>query len=131
MTGDEVVLDASVVVQILTEPRPSDMRTRLRGLRLHAPHLVDAEVGSVLRRRVAAGAIEAGTAEVALRALGGTIHRRHDHRALAGRAWALRHNLSYYDALYVALAAALDVPLVTKDARLAGAPDLPCAVEVV
>ncbi len=50
---------------------------------------------------------------------------------LAERAWTLRHNLSFYDALYVALADRLDVPLLTGDARLARAPGLPCEIELV
>jgi len=59
-------------------------------------------------------------------------HAPHDHGgSLAAVAWALRDNLSFYDALYVALAAALDAPLITADARLASAPHLPCVTEVV
>ena len=46
-------------------------------------------------------------------------------------AWTLRDNLTYYDALYVALAARLGYPLLTADARLARAPGLPCAVELI
>jgi predicted nucleic acid-binding protein len=56
---------------------------------------------------------------------------RHSHRDLLGPIWALRNNLSPYDAAYVALATALDAPLVTTDARLVAAPNLTCAVELV
>jgi predicted nucleic acid-binding protein len=47
---------------------------------------------------------------------------RYSHASLAGRIWKLRHDLTAYDAAYVALAEALDSPLVTMDARLAQAP---------
>jgi predicted nucleic acid-binding protein len=45
--------------------------------------------------------------------------RRHSHRLLLDRVWALRNNLSAYDAFYVALAEVLDAPLITRDGRLA------------
>ena len=48
--------------------------------------------------------------------------QRVSHHLLAERAWELRENVSFYDALYVALAEALEAPLVTLDARLAGRP---------
>jgi predicted nucleic acid-binding protein len=57
--------------------------------------------------------------------------RRHVSRALWLRAWELRLNLSAYDALYVALAEQLQVPLLTADARLARAPGLRCCVELI
>jgi predicted nucleic acid-binding protein len=50
---------------------------------------------------------------------------------LAPTAWGLRHNFSYCDALYVALAARLRAPLLTADKRLANAPGLPCEVELI
>ena len=64
--------------------------------------------------------------------LPGQVDHRHQMTgALARAAWALRQNLSFYDALYVALAAALDAPLITADRRLSGAPALGCVVEHV
>lgn len=129
----EVVVDASVVVHALlpTPTGPAALWTRLRATRCLAPHLVDAEVGSVLRRGVARGTVHADVAESGLRALDDLIDERYPHGNLARTAWRLRHNLSYYDALYVALAARLGHPLLTADARLANAPDLPCAVELI
>jgi predicted nucleic acid-binding protein len=129
----EVVLDASVAVRALA---PVDdvgfaLQARLLGERCVAPHLVDAEVGHVLRKRVAAGDIEAPTAEAALMALNALVVERYPHGTLARAAWGLRHNFSYYDALYVALAARLRAPLLTADKRLASAPGLPCEVEVI
>ena len=57
--------------------------------------------------------------------------QRAPHRPLLRRCWELRHNLTSYDACYVALAEALDVPLLTADERLAGAPGLRCTVELL
>jgi predicted nucleic acid-binding protein len=129
----EVVLDASAAVRVLV---PTDdvgfaLQARLLGERCVAPHLIDAEVGHVLRRRVAAGAIEAPNAEAALVSLTALIVERYAHSGLARTAWGLRHNFSYYDALYAALAARLRAPLLTADKRLATAPGLPCEVEVI
>jgi predicted nucleic acid-binding protein len=53
------------------------------------------------------------------------------HGPLAPTGWSLRHDFSYYDALYVALAARLRAPLLTADERLANAPGLPCEVELI
>jgi predicted nucleic acid-binding protein len=128
-----IVLDASIAVRVLLSAGDQDevLRRRVRDASCHAPHLLDAEVGSVLRRRVAAGAIEPASGAAALHAVGSLVDERYPHTSFAGAAWALRHNLSYYDALYVALAARLGYPLLTADARLARAPGLPCAVELV
>jgi predicted nucleic acid-binding protein len=130
---NEVVVDASVAIAALTGVAPPDreLRSRLAGSVCHAPHLVDAEVGSVLRRRLATGDISATVAESALHAVLLLIDQRYPHGSLADGAWALRANLSYYDALYVALAARLQVPLLTLDARLSRSPQLPCAVELL
>lgn len=127
------MLDASVAVTALTavDDRGLALQDRVATSVCHAPHLVDAEVGSVLRRRVAAGAIEAVTARSALLTLESLVTWRYPHGPLALAAWELRSNLTFYDALYVALAARLGCPLLTADARLARAPGLPCGVEVI
>jgi predicted nucleic acid-binding protein len=126
----DVVVDASVAAAALMPGDPG-LLERLRGTRCHAPHLVDAEVGHVLRHAVAVGKMATRTAEAALYALQSVVSDRYPHGNLAVGAWRLRDNLSYYDALYVALAARLGYPLLTADARLARAPGLPCAVELV
>lgn len=135
MTVDRpsIVLDASVAVRALLSADDHDraVRERVHDAACHAPHLIDAEVGSVLRRRVAAGVIEEDSAAAALRALGSLVTDRYPHTSIAESAWSLRHNLTYYDALYVALAARLGYCLLTADARLARAPGLPCQVELV
>jgi predicted nucleic acid-binding protein len=89
---------------------------------LHAPHLLDVEVAQVLRRLEQAGPLSTERAEEALSDLRALRIVRYAHQPLLTRAWALRHNLSAYDALYVALAEGLEAPLVTTDRRLASAP---------
>ncbi len=130
----DCVLDASALVMALTA-RTSDadtLRARLAAMRTHAPHLVDAEIGNVLRRHEQAGRISRDEAHTALWATLALVEHRYPHTgALAEGAWALRSNVSFYDALYVALAAHLSVPLVTADTRLSRAPALPCRVELV
>ena len=129
-----IVLDASAVVDLLlltpvglrVAERVSD-----RGLSWHAPHLLGAEVAHVLRRKAQRGEITAGRAAAALDVYSAMRIDRHGHEALLRRAWAVREDLSAYDALYVALAESLRAPLITTDARLAGAPGHRAVVEVV
>jgi predicted nucleic acid-binding protein len=93
----EVVLDASVAVRALAPVDDAGfaLQARLLAERCVAPHLVDAEVGHVLRRRVAAGDIEASSAEAALMALNALVVERYPHGTLARAAWGLRDNFSY------------------------------------
>ncbi len=108
------------------------LRSRMSRIRTHAPHLIDAEVGNVLRRHERVDSLASDEAIDALRAAQVLIDHRYPHsRALSEAAWALRHNVTFYDALYVALAVALRVPLITADSRLGSAPGLPCDVELV
>ena len=130
----DAVVDASALVFALTTRSASAMTlsNRLGAIRCHAPHLVDAECGHALRGLVRRGELTAAQGHVALDAAAGLIDARFPHdRPLRDDAWALRHRLTFYDALYVALAARLDVPLVTADKRRANAPGLPCVVELV
>ena len=89
---------------------------------LHAPHLLDVEVAQVLRRLEHRTELTAARAEEALEDLRALRVVRHAHLPLLERVWELRSNLSAYDALYVALAEALDAPLATTDQRLQGSP---------
>lgn len=89
----------------------------------HAPHLIDAEVGNVLRRKAALGDLDPDFARTVLRLAPRLVDQRHGHRGrLAETAWSLRENLTFYHALYVALGSALGATLVTVDARLARSP---------
>ncbi len=120
------VIDASVVVSVLADAEhapwaEAQLSAGSADRSLWVPHLIDAEVGQALRREVAAGRLGEGRAEAVLSDLMRMPLRRIDHVGLIPRAWELRHNFSFYDGLYVALAEALDVSLVTLDRRLARA----------
>jgi predicted nucleic acid-binding protein len=128
------VLDASVLVEYLAGGEHAYEARRWifdDPGRLWAPYLIDAEVGHVLRRAVRVGELSANAAHEALELLTEIPLRRASHRALLGRAWALRANVSFYDGLYVALAERLDLPLLTLDERLAGAPGVRANIEVI
>lgn len=125
------VVDASALVDYLAGgPFVHEVDERMRhATTVWAPHLIDAEVGHALRAAVRRGELSPSEALVGLDDLATTRLERAPHSHLLRAAWDLRHNVSYYDALYVALAAALGAPLVTLDARLAAAPGLPAVVE--
>ena len=128
------VLDASVLVEFLTggeHAESAERRLMSSPGWLWAPYLVDAEVGHALRAEVRAGEISARAARAALGDLMEMRLQRVAHHLLAERAWELRQNVSFYDALYVALAEALEAPLLTLDSRLARAPGLRAEIEVV
>ncbi|MGH9130043.1 MAG: type II toxin-antitoxin system VapC family toxin [Acidimicrobiales bacterium] len=129
-----IVADASVALAALLSTSGAGARARER-LRadpdLHAPHLLDVEVASALRRRVRLGQTGVARAATALDDLAQLAALRWDHAPLLRRAWALRDNLTTYDAVYVALAEALDGSLITADAHLARSPGLRCRVEVL
>ena len=128
------VVDASVLAEYLADAENSEVaRGRLYAdrARLWAPQLVDAEVGHVLRREVRMGAIAAETAEDALYDLLAMPLHRVRHRELVPRAWELRDNFSFYDALYVSLAEILEEPLLTFDARLSRANGSRAEIEIL
>lgn len=128
-----IVVDASVVASALADDGADGERARERlgGERLFAPELLDLEVASVWRRAVHAGALDARRARLALADLAALPVSRAPHVPFLGRVWELRENLTPYDAAYVSLAEALGVTLLTGDRRLADAPGVGCAVEVV
>lgn len=127
------VVDSSVMVELLADGKGSEVageRLRRKGEPLWAPHLIDAEVGHALRRVVRVGGLSPRRGEEALMEFVDLPVRRVEHEPLLPSAWALRDNVSFYDALYVALAEILEEPLVTFDARLARA-GLRAEVEVL
>ena len=127
-----IVLDASALVELVLGTQAGrKVAERIADPRvgLHAPHLADVEVAQVLRRYVEDA--EAGAGAAALADLRALDLERHSHEALLERVWSLRENVTAYDAVYVALAEALDAPLVTCDARLARAPGLRARFELV
>jgi predicted nucleic acid-binding protein len=129
-----IVLDASALVEFLLQT-PLGRRVEVRlfrdGDEVHSPHLVDVEVAQCLRRLVRMREVTAGRAAEALADLAAFDLHRHSHLDLLSRAWALRENVTAYDAMYVALAEALDATLVTCDAPLAKVPGLGGRIEVV
>jgi len=129
-----IVIDASALLEALGQtsvaPRV-EARVITAGETLHAPHLIDVEVAQVLRRWVAAGDISQERGREALADLAAFSITRYPHSALLPRIWELRGKLTVYDAAYVALAEALDAPLLTRDRRLAAAPGHTAKIELV
>jgi predicted nucleic acid-binding protein len=128
-----IVVDAGVLVTALADDGPDGdlCRSRLVGQPLAAPHLIDLEVGSVLRRLARTGDVPERRARLALTDLGDLPVERAPAVPLLPRCWELRDNLTFYDAAYVALAELLDVALLTADARLARASGPRCTIQVL
>lgn len=132
-----LVVDASAVTELLlgrpaAEPVASALREH--DFDLHAPHVVDAEVLSALRRVVAAGDASPARAAEAVDDLIDLPVQRYAHEALVPRIWELRENFSAYDATYLALAEVLvedGAALLTADTRLARAAAEHTGVEIV
>ena len=117
-----IVVDASIVVEVLLR---SDAGTALEkrllrgGDPLHAPHMLDVEVAHALRRCALHGEIDERQGRDSVGDLAAMAIERHGHQPLLERMWQLRHNLTAYDAAYLALAESLDAPLLTRDSALA------------
>jgi predicted nucleic acid-binding protein len=127
-----IIVDASFLVMTLGDDGPDGMqaRERLRGEELAAPHLVDVEVTSVLRRSVLTGSVTGQRASQALQDLTDLAIERVAHSILLPRVWELRANYTAYDACYVAVAELFHAPLLTYDAKMANATGAHCAFEV-
>jgi len=123
------VVDAGVVVELVADNLDPD---RLGDDELAAPHLIDSEVTNVLRRLVLRGHLTEAAGRLALDGFSRLALTRFPADWLRPRMWALRHNLSAYDATYVALAEMSGATsLLTTDRRLADAPGIRCHVDVV
>ena len=119
-----IVIDASAVLELLLlTPKAAQLEALAltSGQQLNAPHLLDVEVTQTLRRLVLAGELPPRRAEQALDDYSQLVIERHSHRDLIKRAWQLKDSLTAYDAIYVALAEALDSVLLTCDGRMARA----------
>lgn len=129
-----IVIDASAMIELLLRtPRAARIAARLATPRvtIHAPHLLDLEVLSALRALEARKVLATADATKAINDLLAAQLVRYPHDALLARTWALRGNLTAYDAAYVALAERLAAPLLTCDAQLAAAPGLRITIELV
>jgi predicted nucleic acid-binding protein len=120
-----IVLDASATLDFLLHDEANfdwvDRRLRADGA-LAAPHLLDTEVAHAMRKHVQGHRLDQGRAAEAIADLAELPLERYAAQPLLARIWELRHNLSAYDATYVALAEALEAPLLTSDRRLLDLP---------
>jgi predicted nucleic acid-binding protein len=129
-----IVLDASAVLELLlvtSSGRRLTERIKPPRISLHAPHLLDVEVSQAVRKYVLSGSISAQRGRLALQHLAELDLERYPHTPLLPRIWALRENLTAYDAAYVALAEALVATLLTSDQRLAAAPGILAKIELI
>jgi predicted nucleic acid-binding protein len=128
------VVDASAVVEMLLRtPVGEKCRERLLAVdeSLCVPHLLDVEVAQVIRRFAGRGEITAARGGEALFDLADLPLTRYPHGPLLERVWELRNSVSAYDAAYLALAEALDAPIVTSDGRVARAHGHHATVQVL
>jgi len=129
-----IVVNASALLEFLLQT-PLGAQVEARLFRdedeFHTPHLVDVEVTQGLRRLVRVGEVSPDRAADAIADLADLDLHRHPHLDLLSRAWKLRENITAYDAMYVALAEALDAPIVTCDTPLAKAPGHRAQIEVI
>jgi predicted nucleic acid-binding protein len=129
-----IVVDASILVSALITDTDEGEFTRLRLSAedaICAPEIIDLEVANAWRRDLRTGRLNGDRAQRGLADLATMRLVRMPHRPLMPRIWELRHNLSPYDAAYVALAEALDATLLTVDGRSTRAPALRCKVELL
>jgi predicted nucleic acid-binding protein len=124
-----IVVDASAAMAALLND--GQARRLIGAERLHAPHLVDSEIASGLRRLVQRDQLTAADGWNVLRTWGRLAVTRYPAYGLFERIWEIRENLSAYDATYVALAEALDCALVTADTRLGHASQAQCVITLV
>jgi predicted nucleic acid-binding protein len=124
-----IVLDASAAVAALLNDGNARQLVGSEGL--HAPHLIDTEIVSALRRLVHIGTLSAEDGPRCLQTWSQLAVIRYPAGPLLQRIWELREQISAYDAMYVALAELLDCALVTADAHLSRASGRRCAVTVV
>lgn len=123
MTRSVLVVDASVVLDLLARFRPEPLQTLLwaPGTSLVAPELIGIEVLNALRKLDREGAIPASRRLDLPRELRALRIRTFRHVPLLEGVWSMRGRVTAYDAAYVVLAGALQAPLVTRDTRLARA----------
>jgi predicted nucleic acid-binding protein len=116
-----IVVDASAILEILLKTHRAPKVESLifkPGVTLHAPHLLDLEIAQGLRRYLHLRDIDEDRAQEAWLVFSDLPLVRYPHTFMMSRIWELRHNVTAYDAAYIALAEELRAPLVTRDIRL-------------
>ncbi len=128
-----LIVDASCLYEVVTgTARAEVVRVRMAAEPdLAAPHVIDVEVLNTIRREHLRGELDATAARQAVEDLRDWAGERFSHRGLLTRAWELRSNMRGWDAMYVALAEAMDATLITIDARLSRVRGLACRVELM
>ena len=128
-----LVVDASCLCEVVIGgPSAETIRNRLRAdSDQAAPHIIDVEVFGIIRREHQRGHLDRTEASQAVEDLEAWPGERFGHRRLLARAWDLRDSVRGWDAMYVALAEALDAVLLTTDGRLAAAPGPSCPIELI
>ncbi|MCB0857358.1 MAG: type II toxin-antitoxin system VapC family toxin [Solirubrobacterales bacterium] len=128
-----IVVDASVLLPAVAEAGEvgRTARDRIGSRSMVAPELIDCETASALKGLERSGRLSPDLALLKLRELALLPIERVPHWPFLVRIWELRHNLSVYDATYVAVAEALGTPLVTADSRIANSPVITCEVELL
>jgi predicted nucleic acid-binding protein len=131
--GRMLVVDASCLYEVVADG------TVAEGVRQHlaadpeqaAPHVIDVEVASVIRRDYLLGRLDATAAAQAIEDLRDWPGERFGQQPLLERIWELRGTVRVWDAAYVALAEVLDATLITLDGRLAAAQGPRCRIDLV
>ena len=128
-----IVVDASAILDVLLRTdRAYQIEARIfhRKETLHAPHLLDLEVIQVIRR-YSNKDMSQDRAHLAILDFQDIPIVRYPHDLFILRIWEMRKNLTAYDAAYVALAEALDAPLLTCDAKLAASKGHSAQIELI
>lgn len=129
-----IVVDASAILEVLLRtPAAEAIEERIFApeTTIHAPHLIDLEIAQVLRRYVRSSQLKPERGSQALQDLQDFPLNRYPHEPFLARIWELRHNVTAYDAAYLALAEALPAPLVTRDTRLLAIDGISTVIEVI